>query len=186
MDDALFDGVEDLLERGAGMGLKFSPMTAEVRSFGMEHAWTEIGGGTVLLNDDEKLGVRYIEVTLDKGILQRFVFKLQMAVPVVPFADVMRKAEQALAEDPRWLQIAALVAPTGEVPELGSLVRDSLAASDREQRHHAIAACALLQWPEFITDLKRLIARESDEEIIENVRYALDCCIRLEGFDRGE
>ncbi len=78
----------------------------------------------------------------------------------------MRKAEQSLAEEPRWLQIAALAAPIGELPELSALIRTALLASDREQRHHAVAACVLLQWPEFITDLRLLITRESDEEII--------------------
>jgi len=150
----------------------FRAVPDEDLSAGEVWRWTGPTGELVILIKNARLGVHFIRVTAVGDELRDLIADVGEVIPLCSFDDVLGMS----ADMPRGLEIAAMIAPIGENERFAKMINNGLAATEVERRADAVQACAVLAWPLFSKELRKLIGSETDAELRADAEEALWAC----------
>ncbi len=166
------DGLED-------QGLSFNfPLPEKISKVVIEYHWIEqhqrVG---VTLVDDYSLRLRYLIIessslediaTVNNWLEEDFSF--------VSIEELEEKARLHMADEPELLVRLAFGGAEAHTPTVFAVLQEGLHHHDAAVRQQAALAAGLLQWPEFVADLRVQWEQEQDTGVREMLGKAIQAC----------
>jgi hypothetical protein len=121
---------------------------------------------------DDVLGARYVNVTGPDPVVRSAILDaLAQHFDTVPVEE-LREAAQRAGDERSWLLLALGIRTPFDEPT-SRLISEAMVSPDVERRRSAAEAAAMLVWPELDGMLSQALARETDADVRQLLRLAL-------------
>ena len=178
----LFDRLHDALDDiSAEHGLTFKYGYNEKLAAGLvRHIYLEKDQKALLrLVEDFMTPVRYLIIeAMTEDEVQQLASWLGAPLPFYTLAELQQEARTRAEEEPGTLVRLALGSGLESDPETFELLSRGLQSSREDVRLSAAEGISLTQWPEFVPELRKVLASDPSDTLRAVTEKALEACQR--------